>query len=358
MEVMETSFTFPHNDHCELVQYPRGNSRFMQQSIRRFQDFWETWNIRSIGNDGVSFYFFGRNSNQCTATGKFLCMKTSENPNNCLKAKNCPNYVWVRVWSLSKWDNSSIFLKQKKDNRCNLCAVNTRCLAMKRITRVRGWIRKDTRIGRVLNKKFVITTASKFKFHLCLRIIRLFGSIVNDVDKYVTESMPTAKEEDISSGKSIATARPKQNLVLEKKMNDTDTQRSHDLCVTMCRKFSSNYYDMKKKVLRGSDGAINYTDIQKVKEAEVRRCFATIVYRLDMNSGKRGRTKKRFQCSVNPNSSNQFLGLWAIQKPKDSVTVVLHCKTMYHHPKNYWVHRREREWVEFHNEKIPGGKSP
>ena len=33
---------------------------------------------------------------------------------------------------------------------------------------------------------------------------------MNVVDKYVTESMPTAKEEDITSGKTIATARPRQ----------------------------------------------------------------------------------------------------------------------------------------------------
>ena len=35
-------------------------------------------------------------------------------------------------------------------------------------------------------------------------------SNVNGVDQYVTESMPTAKEEDIASGKAIAKARPRQ----------------------------------------------------------------------------------------------------------------------------------------------------
>ena len=34
--------------------------------------------------------------------------------------------------------------------------------------------------------------------------------IVNGVDKYVTESMPTAKEEDIASVKPIAKARPRR----------------------------------------------------------------------------------------------------------------------------------------------------
>ena len=34
--------------------------------------------------------------------------------------------------------------------------------------------------------------------------------IVNGIDKYVTESMPNAKEEDIASEKPIAKARPRQ----------------------------------------------------------------------------------------------------------------------------------------------------
>ena len=35
-------------------------------------------------------------------------------------------------------------------------------------------------------------------------------SIVNGVDRYVTESMPTAKEEDKASEKTIAKAGPRQ----------------------------------------------------------------------------------------------------------------------------------------------------
>ena len=50
-------------------------------------------------------------------------------------------------------DNTSILLKRKMDNRCNIYAENARCLAMKKGTRVRGWLRKNTRIGPVLNMK-------------------------------------------------------------------------------------------------------------------------------------------------------------------------------------------------------------
>ena len=37
---------------------------------------------------------------------------------------------------------------------------------------------------------------------------------MNGVDTYVTESMPTAKEEDTASGKPIAKARPRQKTTV------------------------------------------------------------------------------------------------------------------------------------------------
>ena len=48
-------------------------------------------------------------------------------------------------------------LKQKKDNRCNIYAGNTRCLKMKKEICVRGWIRKDTRMGPVVNIKSMLS---------------------------------------------------------------------------------------------------------------------------------------------------------------------------------------------------------
>ena len=61
---------------------------------------------------------------------------------------------------------------------------------------------------------------------------------MNVVDRYVTESMPTAKEENTASGKPIAKARPKQKPtvtltsisipVLERIWIDIETLRSND----------------------------------------------------------------------------------------------------------------------------------
>ena len=60
--------------------------------------------------------------------------------------------------------------------------------------------------------------------------------IVSGVDKYVTESMPTTKDGNIASAKTIAKAKPKPKptvtmtsvsiLVLERKSIDIETQRS------------------------------------------------------------------------------------------------------------------------------------
>ena len=53
---------------------------------------------------------------------------------------------------------------------------------------------------------------------------------------------------------------------------------------------------------------------RRVQEAEVRRRFAKVTWRLDINSGKRRRSEENIQYCVNPNSSNQFLYLRAIQR--------------------------------------------
>ena len=75
-------------------------------------------------------------------------------------------------------------------------------------TRVRGWIRKNTRIGPVLNIKVCsrdeqysveVQVSSLFQDDTCSWV-----TIVNGVDRYVTESMLTAKEKDIASEKPIA----------------------------------------------------------------------------------------------------------------------------------------------------------
>ena len=123
---------------------------------------------------------------------------------------------------MSNEDNTSILLKQKKDNRCNIYAENARCLAMKGYSCERT--RKDTRIGPVLNIK------------VCYRDDRYIIEVqVPSLFQDNTVSwVRIAKEEDTASVKTIAKAGSRQKPtvtltsvsfpVLERKWIDIETQ--------------------------------------------------------------------------------------------------------------------------------------
>ena len=61
-----------------------------------------------------------------------LCKNTSGNSNTCQNTRKKPNCVLMRVWSLSKQDDTSILLILKEDDRCNIYTENLRCLEMKK----------------------------------------------------------------------------------------------------------------------------------------------------------------------------------------------------------------------------------
>ena len=195
-------------------------------------------------------------------------------------------------------------------------------------TRVRGWIRKNTRIGPVLNIKVCY---QDYRYSIWVQIPFLFQDntvswvrIVIGVDKYVTESMLTKEKEDMASGKPIAEVRPRQKPtvtltsvsipVLERKWVDTETQRSHDQKCFEVSKATTRLLRHDQKVLRGSDGAIQYNDI--IKKCRMKKFDGASQWPLEewiSTLAKGGGAKKRFQCCVKPKSSNQFLYLRAIQ---------------------------------------------
>ena len=89
----------------------------------------------------------------------------------------------------------------------------SRCPEMKKGTRFRGWILKNTRIGPVLNTE---ACYHDDRYSIEVQIPSLFEDntvswvrIVNGVDKYATESMLTKKEEDTGSGAPIAKSKTK-----------------------------------------------------------------------------------------------------------------------------------------------------
>ena len=144
-------------------------------------------------------------------------------------------------------------------------------------------------------------------------------SIVNGVDRYVTESMPNKKEEDIASVKPIAEARPRQKPTVtltsvsipvpERKWIDTETQRrSNDHKCFEVSKAVTRLLRHDQTVSRGLEGAIQYNDIVEFDGASQWPLEEWI-----SKLAKGGGAKKRFQCCVNPNSSSQFQYLRAVQ---------------------------------------------
>ena len=194
-------------------------------------------------------------------------------------------------------------------------------------TRVRGWIRKDTRIGPVVN---IQVCYHDVRYSVEVQIPSLFEDntaswvgIVNGVDKYETESMLTKKEEDVASGKPSAKARPRQKptvtltsvsiLVLERKWIDIETQRSHDHECYEVSKAITRLLRHDQSVPRGSDGAIHCSDIMECRRKKFDGVSQWLLEDWISTLAKGGGAKKRVQYCVNPNSSNQFLHLRAIQ---------------------------------------------
>ena len=175
----------------------------------------------------------------------------------------------------------------------------------------------------------MIDTVSKFKFHLCFKTIPFLVRILNGVDKYVTESMLTTKEEDKASGKPIAKGRPRQKptvtltsvyiSVIERKWFDIETQRSHGHKCYEVSKAITRLLRHDQSVPRGSDGAIHYSDI--IEECKKKKFGDASQWLLEdwISTLAKGRgAKKIFQCCVNPNSSNQLLYRRAIQGHSDN----------------------------------------
>ena len=195
-------------------------------------------------------------------------------------------------------------------------------------TRVRGWIRKKTRIGPVLNIK-VCCRDDRYNIEVQIPSLLQDHTVswvrtVNGVDKYVTESVPTAKEEDTAAGKPIAKTRPRQKPtetltsvsipVTARKWINIETQRSHDHKCYEVSKAITRLLRHDRSVPRGSDGAIRCGDIiEECKMEKIDGASQWLLEHWTSTLAKGGGIKKRFQYCLNPNSANQFLYLRAIQ---------------------------------------------
>ena len=128
-----------------------------------------------------------------------------------------------------------------------------------------------------------------------------------------------------------------------------------------CQKATTRLLRHDQTVLRGSDGAIQYNDIIE----ELRKRFDGASQRLEdciSTLAKGGRAKDRFQCCLNPNTSNQFLYLRATEGHSGDNVVDLELQDNVLLPKGFTEHiyqvgkASELNSI-IRNGLIPGGKS-
>ena len=186
-----------------------------------------------------------------------VCKNTRENSNTCQKTRNYPHNVLMMGLKLVESGQHFYTLETEEGQQMQ----HTRCLEMRRRLIVRGWIRKNTRIGPVLNTK-VCHHEEQYTIEVLVKSLfqdrtASWARIVNGVDKYVTESLLTKEEEDIAPEKPIAKARPRQKPrvaltsvsipVFERNWVDIETQRSHGQQCFEVSKPLSDCYDMIKQ---------------------------------------------------------------------------------------------------------------
>ena len=147
---------------------------------------------------------------------------------------------------------------------------------------------------------------------------------MNGTDKYVTESMHIKEEEHRASARLVAKARPQLNPavtldsvsipVRDRTWIDIETQRSHD---HMCYQVSkTRLLRHDQTVPREIDGTVLFDDV--VEECRRKKFDGasqwSLNYWISILARGGGGAKKRFQCCLNPNSSNHFLYLRMIYR--------------------------------------------
>ena len=175
-------------------------------------------------------------------------------------------------------------------------------------TRVRGWIRKNTRIGPLLDTK-VCRHGDRYSIEVLVETLfqdRTASGvrIVSGIDKYGTESMQTKEEEHGASGRLDAEGRPRQKPtvtltsvsipVLERIWIDIGTQRSHDQKCYRVSKAMTRLLRHDRTVPREIDGGVPFDDVmEECRKQKFDSGFAMVTQRLEIYSGKRRRSQEK-----------------------------------------------------------------
>ena len=190
------------------------------------------------------------------------------------------------------------------------------------------------------------------------------SEFVNGVDRYVTESMPTAKEEEISFGEIHCQSKTKTEAYSNVDFNFyswswKEMDRHWNTTITrswVLWSFKSHHpiatWSISPLRKRRSDPPQWHH--RRVQEAEVRRRFAMVTWRLEIKTGNGRRSKEKisilresklFQSIPEPSSNSRTFRrkcYWSCvaRQYTDS-------ERIYRVPSP----RREREWIEFYYEK-------
>ena len=216
----------------------------------------------------------------------------------------------MRVSGLSNDNSTSVPLIQNKDHSCNMYAENIRCFGV-------GWRGGEDSYKRMDSKQAKNRSSLEHKDLLPSRAIqcwssssfsvltrhRIMGKNCERRGWYVTESMPTAKEEDTASGKAIAKARPRQKptvtltsifscswLEMDRHWNTTITRSKVLQSVKSCHSIVTTWSISPSRKRRSDPLRWHH---RRVQEAEVRRRFAMVTWRLDIKFGKGRRSKEK-----------------------------------------------------------------
>ena len=231
------------------------------------------------------------------------------------------------------------FLEQKKDNRCNIYAENTRG------TRVRGWIRKNTRIGPVLNIRVCYRDD---RYSIEVQIPSLFQDhivswvrIVNGVDKNVTESMLTAKKRGHKLRRNPLQKQDQdrspqwrwlQFLLLLLKGNGSILKHNDHMIISVmkCQKPSPDCYDMinqsHEEATERSPTVTSSKSAGRRSSTVLRNGFLKTGYQLWQKEEGRRKDFNLVWIQTLPINSCTFEQFKDIQ---EKVSLFLRCKTMY-----------------------------
>ena len=192
-----------------------------------------------------------------------------------------------------------------------------------KVTRAKGWILKNTRIGPVLDIKVCrredrhsieVLVGSLFQDHAASWV-----RIVSGIDKYVTDSMQTKEEEHGASGRPVAKARLKPAVTLssvsipvrDRKWIDIETRRSHDQECCQVSEAMTRLLQHDRTVPRETVEAVLFDDV-------LEEC-----------------RKKKFD-GASQWSLNDWISILATRRSQQKVKdiqeimlLILSCKTMY-----------------------------